>query len=240
MRKVIVALALGLATVGTAFAEVDGKAAASGGAAAALRAGANPVDVPTIRAVIGAALEGGLSPDERDLIEEIASGGSIAVSADGQTILLQPAEEKAKAIASLVLAPPNLHTLWHKASPAPEQLIELAQLGPAMHQRIYVFIGNQLDDAWKNSTLLDANAPYAPYQGALTVQWKAFETLPADAETRAFAYDLLTTGIAYGIEKAKAESREPPKDFLYAWLAQPGTKERFVAGKPPRPPPAAQ
>lgn len=109
-----------------------------------------------------------------------------------------------------------------------------------MSQRIYTFIGNQLDDAWKKSTLMNA---FEPYQAAVTVQWKALETLPADPEMRQAAYDTFTTGIAFGIEKAKSEGREPPKDFLYAWIAQPDTMQKYVDGKQaasPTPPPASE
>jgi len=135
-----------------------------------------------------------------------------------------------------LLNPPNLHQLWHTAMPGSEILFEMARWGPAMNQRVYTFIGNQLDDAWKKSTLINA---YAPYQEAVTVQWKALETLPADPEMRQAAYDVFTTGIAYGIERAKAEGREPPKEFLYVWIAQPDAMQKFVDGRqvtPPTPP----
>jgi hypothetical protein len=178
-----------------------------------------------------------VADDEKDFLAELVAGGPIAVAAAGTQISVPAMPEALRMWPQTLLNPPNLHQLWHTAAPGGEILFEMARWGPAMNQRIYTFIANQLDDAWKKSSAFNF---YAPYQEAVTVQWKALETLPADPEMRQSAYDVFTTGISYGIERAKAEGREPPKPFLYAWIAQQDTMEKFVAGRQIMPPPPAE
>jgi hypothetical protein len=178
-----------------------------------------------------------IADDEKDFLAELGAGTPIVVVAAGSQISLPAMPEALRMWPQTLLNPPNLHQLWHTAAPGGEIMFEMARWGPAMNQRIYTFIGNQLDDAWKKSTYMNA---FQPYQEAVTVQWKALETLPADPEMRQSAYDVFTTGISYGIEKAKAEGREPPKPFLYAWIAQQDTIEKFVAGRQVMPPPPTE
>ncbi len=219
----------------------DGKAVLSGKAAEFVaKAGAGGISSrAAIREMMIAILDDRqFAADERDFLAELVAGEPIAVTADGGQVNVPAMPEDLTMWPQIMLNPPNLHQLWHVGMPGSEVLFEMARWGPAMGQRVYTFIGNQLDDAWKKSTLMNA---FEPYQAAVTVQWKALETLPADPEMRQAAYDTFTSGIAYGIERAKAEAREPPKDFLYAWIAQPDTMQKYVDGKQvasPTPPPS--
>lgn len=210
----------------------DGKAAVSGKVAEVVAGeGAGGIDTRLeMRALMTAVLDDlKITDDEKDLLREMLGPNGVTVTANGKTVALAAPPQDVAWMPQSLLTPPNLHQLWHRGGPAAEQFVEMARWGPALHQRIYRYIGNQLDDAWKKSTFLSA---YGEYVGALNTQYKAFETLPADVETRSFAFDLLTTGVAYGVEKAKAENREPPKDFLYTWLIPEDAKSRFVNKQP--------
>jgi hypothetical protein len=239
-------VALALVTPSLALAQTppvtDGKATLSGKAAEFVaKAGAGGISSrPAIRELMTAILDDRqFAADERDFLAELVAGGPIAVTGAGGQVNVPAMPEDLRMWPQIMLNPPNLHQLWHVGMPGSEILFEMARWGPAMNQRVYTFVGNQLDDAWKKSTLMNA---FQPYQAGVSVQWQALETLPADAEMRQAAYDVFTTGIAYGIQKATSEGREPPKEFLYAWIAQPDTMQKFVAGRqvilpPPAPPP---
>lgn len=218
----------------------DGKATLSGKAAEFVaRSGAGGISSrAAVRELMTAVLDDRqFAADERDFLAELVAGGPIAVTAAGGQVTVPQMPEDLRVWPQTLLNPPNLHQLWHVASPGSDTLFEMARWGPAMHQRVYIFIGNQLDDAWKKSTFMNA---FQPYQAAVTVQWKALETLPADPEIRQAAYDVFTTGIAYGIERATSEGREPPKEFLYVWIAQPETMQKFVEGRQVMPPPPSE
>jgi hypothetical protein len=218
----------------------DGKAALTGKAAAHMTAQgaagvATRADIRALMTVVMDDLK--VAEDEKDFLAELAAGAPVSLKAGGKTIAIPAMAEELRQWPLLLVTPPNLHQLWHAPAPGGEMLVEMSRWAPAMNQRIYTFIGNQLDDAWKKSTFINA---FEPYQAAVTVQWKSFELLPADPEMRTFAYDLLTTGIAYGIEKAKQENREPPKEFLYTWILPPDTRQKFIDGKPAPQPVAAE
>jgi hypothetical protein len=236
MLRKLICLAIAAAAIAPSFAQTqtlpptDGKAALKGKAADHMTArGAAGVATRTdIRALMTAVMDDlKVAEDEKDFLAELAAGAPVSLKAGGKTIAIPAMAEELRQWPRMLVTPPNLHQLWHAPAPGGEMLVEMSRWAPAMHQRIYTFIGNQLDDAWKKSNLLNA---YAPYVSAIGSQWKSFETLPADPEMRKLAYDLLTTGVAYGIEKATNENREPPKEFLYAWITPEDTQQKFIDG----------
>lgn len=224
-----------------AFAQTaDGKADVSGKTRDALAKVAASGGVKTrvdMRAILGAVLEDGVEPTERDLLTELASGAAFSAKMSGRDVAMAAVPQDVKWVPQTLLTPPNLHTLWCVNGQPTETFIEMSRWSPATYQRIYTFIGNQMDDAWKQSTLTNA---YSPYVQALACEWNALKTLPADPETRTAAYDVLTTGVAYAIDKAKREGREAPQAFLYQWTLDPGTKQSFINGAQWVPTPAPQ
>lgn len=224
-----------------AFAQTaDGKAEVSGKTGDALAKVAAAGGVKTradMRAILGAVIEGGAEPAEQDLLAELASGAAFSAKASGRDITVPAVSPDLKWVPQTLLTPPNLHTLWCVTGQPTEAFIEMSRWTPATYQRIYTFIGNQMDDAWKQSNLTNA---YSPYVQALACEWNALKTLPADPEMRTAAYDVLTTGVAYAIDKARREGREAPQAFLYQWTLDPGTKQSFINGAQWVPTPAPQ
>ena len=201
-----------------AWAQVDGKAVAAGAAGAKIEAavGAGGLSRSGMRELVQAMVADGVDAPERDLLTEVASGEALTLTLDGGRSIAfpKPADDVAM-IARLVTATPNLNTLWCQPKPAGDQFYELARLSPAAQQRLYTYIGNVLDNAWKASSLL---SQFAEYKRELNCGWLMIQSLPEDKEARGLAYDLLIAGVATGIEKAKGEGREPPHEFLYAWM----------------------
>jgi len=236
---IVAALAL-LAAPALAQDGSDGAAIAAGatGAAFEQQIQAGVLTRGGIREVIRQMLPEGVNAAERDLLLEIADGKPFTLTieayrgAGARTISVPASADDVAMVAKLVATPPNLHQLWCQPGLPTEQFVELSRISPATFQRMYTFVGNQLDDAWGKSTLINA---FSPYVSSLGCQWKAMETLPADVEMRTAAYDLLTTGIAFGIEKAKGEGKTPPQDFLFAWVANEDTKAGFINGQPKAP-----
>ena len=227
MRIWLAALALFAAP---AWAQVDGKAVAAGVAGARIEAavGAGGLSRSGMRELVQAMVADGVDAAERDLLTEIASGEALTLTLDGgrSVAFPKPADDVAM-IARLVTATPNLNTLWCQPNPAGDQFFELARLSPAAQQRLYTYIGNVLDDGWKVSSL---HSQFVEYTRQLNCGWLMIQTLPEDKEARGFAYDLLIAGVATGIDKAKAEGREPPQEFLYAWMLGDDRRQGIVDG----------
>lgn len=188
-----------------------------------------------IREIVAGILADGINATERDLLVELADGKAFTLTiqsiggGSNRAVTVPALSDDVVMVAKLMVAPPNLHQLWCVGGPPAEHFVELSRITPATFQRMYTFVGNQLNDAWGESSLTNA---FSPYVGSLGCQWKAMETLPADVEMRTAAYTLLTTGIAYGIDKAKAAGKPPPQDFLYAWVATEDMKASFINGQP--------
>ncbi len=237
MRVWIGAAVALLATPAMAQDLPDGAAVATGpiGATLEQKLEAGALTRSGIRELIAQMMADGINAAERDLLREIAEGKAFTLTleapaaAGNRTIAVPAAADDVVMVARMVGAPPNMHQLWCVGGVPTEQFVELSRISPATFQRVYTFIGSQLDDAWTRSSRFNA---FSPYVNALGCEWKAMETLPADPDTRGAAYDLLTTGIAFGIEKAKSEGKTPPEDFLFAWVAHEETKANFINGKP--------
>lgn len=215
MRVWVAALAL---LAAPAWAQVDGKAAAAGAAGAKIEqaVGAGGLTRSGMRELVQTMVADGVDAAERDLLTEIASGEALTLTLDGGKSIAfpKPADDVAM-IARLVTATPNLNTLWCQPLPAGDQFFELARLSPAAQQRLYTYIGNVLDDAWKVSSL---RSQFVEYTRQLNCGWEMIQSMPEDKEARGLAYDLLIAGVATGIDKAKTDGREPPQEFLYAWM----------------------
>ncbi len=238
MRAAMIAIAVAMSAAPAWAQEApDGAAFATGALGATveqkIRVGGLTRD--GVREVIAQILADGVNATERDLLVEMADGKAFTLTiqslgADSNRAITVPElSDDAVMIAKLIATPPNLHQLWCVGGLPTEQFVELSRISPSTYQRMYTFVGNQLDDAWKQSSLINA---FSPYASSLGCEWKAMETLPADVAMRTAAHDLLTAGIAFGIEKAKGEGKPPPQDFLFAWATNEDARARFVNGQP--------
>ncbi|HOZ27743.1 MAG TPA: hypothetical protein PK080_10310 [Hyphomonadaceae bacterium] len=210
--------------------EVDGRAVAVGAAGARIEAavGAGGLSRGEMRELIQAMVADGVDAAERDLLTEIASGEALTLTLDGgRSIAFPKPADDVVMLAGLVTATPNLNTLWCRPMPHSDLFFELARLSPAAQQRLYTYIGNVLDDAWKISTL---RSQFVEYTRQLNCGWEMIQTLPEDKEARGLAYDLLIAGVATGIDKAKAEGREPPLESLYAWMLGDDRRQGLAEG----------
>jgi hypothetical protein len=165
--------------------------------------GAGGLSRGEMRELIQAMVADGVDAAERDLLTEIASGEALTLTLDGgRSIAFPKPADDVVMLAGLVTATPNLNTLWCRPMPHSDLFFELARLSPAAQHRLYSYIGNVLDDAWKISTL---RSQFVEYTRQLNCGWEMIQTLPEDKEARGLAYDLLIAGVATGIDKAKAE-----------------------------------
>jgi len=167
-------------------------------------------------AMVALMADGKISPPEKDFLTEVATQQPFTMSIDGlpREWSIPAAGLDAVALAGLLLAPPNMHTLWHADPAKTEQLIEISRWGQAAHARVTAFFGNQLYDAWGQSNILNA---FSPFVDVLGLQWNAVKALSNPASVRA-GKELLIAGCAFTKQKVASEGKVPPQDFLCAWM----------------------
>ena len=216
------AFCVAIAAVSTAVAqppETDGRAILANPAGDYFTAEGTrlPAGKEHVRAAIGTLMENGkIDPRELDFLKEIAAQAPFTLSIDGVPggLNVPPATNEAVALAKLLINPPNMHTLWNGDTEKTEQLVELSRWGPTAQQRVANFFGSKLYDAWTQSNVLNA---FAPFVDTLGRQWNAVKGLSDPAAVRA-GKQLLIDGCEIAKQKAAGEGKVPPENFLCAWM----------------------
>jgi hypothetical protein len=209
MRMVVLTAAAMLAAPAFGQAALDGKATLSGKAAEALGSGISTKE--QVRGVIIAAIGDGLSPEESDFFKEVAAGGAVDTFAAGKTVRVGPLTGDALAIAKLLIAPPNLNTLWKSHGEPILQMVEMSRWGDFGRNRVTGFMANQLYAAWARSEVRTAYRDWVSEYAGVT---NAMDTI-ADPAVKTEAKLLLKAAVEQVFAKCKADGREPPPLFLY-------------------------
>jgi len=200
-------------------AALDGKAQLTGSAGAYFASGdiTQPIEKSQMRdAIVALMADGKINASERDLLDEIAAQSPFTLTISGPPgqVNIPPASDGAVALARLMMNPPNMHSLWHADAERTEQLVEISRWGPAAQSRVTAFFGNQLYDAWGQSNLINA---FSPFVDALGREWNAVKALSDPASVREGKL-LLIAGCEFTKQKVAAEGKDPPGDFLCAWM----------------------
>lgn len=188
---------------------LDGKATLSGQAGEMVTAG--PATKEQVRGLIVAALTDKISAEELDFFRELASGGAVDTAAGGKMVRVGPLGADALTVAKLIVAPPNLNTLYKSHGEPMLQMLEMSRWGDAAKNRVSGFMANKLYAAWMTSSVNNAYRDWVPeYLGIVN----AMDTI-ADPAMKTEAKLLLKSAIEQVFAKCKADGREPPPLFLY-------------------------
>lgn len=209
MRMVALAAAMFVAAPAFGQAALDGKATLSGKAAEALGSGISTKE--QVRGVIIAAVGDGMSPEESDFFKEVAAGGAVDTLAAGKTVRVGPLAGEALAIANLLVAPPNLKTLWKSPGEPILQMVEMSRWGDFGRNRVTGFMANQLYAAWARSSVMTA---YRDWVSEYVGVSNAIDSI-TDPAVETEARLLLKSAVEQVFAKCNADQRVTPPLFLY-------------------------
>jgi len=125
--------------------------------------------------------DGGLSLNERDLMQELLSAESTrtAISTpSGDAFDVPPISRQARAFLSLV-RPPSLANLWLRGPAQMKQLVDITQLDPSSRSVITDYILRRLAVVWMESTLSDG---YEPIRRDLSAAIRMLQQTDANTE----------------------------------------------------------
>ena len=187
MRIGMIALAL-LATVSTMAQQapvLDGKANLTGPVADSLAYSAPVPTKESVRSLIISYINRPAStpqtPEEKDFFAELASGAAVEVTLPGKTVNLPPLSPEPLKLVKLLLAPPNLNTLWKQPGEPTLLLIEFSRWGDRGRNRVTGYMANMLYGAWSRSTVKTAYSAfvseYAGISNAITEQIALFDEI---------------------------------------------------------------
>lgn len=209
MRAFTLAAFVLLAAPALAQPVLDGKATLSGATAEAVAKGVATRE--QMRAVIVAAISDKLQAEETDFFNELAAGSPVDVAVDGKTSRVGPVAGEALGVVKLIVAPPNLNTLWKSQGEPMRQMLEMSRWGDAGRNRITGFMGNKLYLAWTKSSVMNAYTAWVSEFAGVNNAIMAI----ADPAEKTEARMLLKAAIEQVLASCKTDGREPPQAFLY-------------------------
>lgn len=230
MRMFFVAAAVSLAAPAWAQPVLDGKASVDEHVGSFVESYLENLKYPeggasSFRSIISYVLTRPVTPEERDLFVEVASGKPVVVTAPGKTFNVPAATGQPLKTARLFAAPPNLNDLWQTKGEPILNLVEMARWGRFGKDRVVTFMTNKLFGAWVQSNRANA---YLPWNGEFELVHQAMSAIE-DTKVRDEAKLLLKAAMEQVFVRAKAVALAPPKDFQYAFafrdVGQPAAPE---------------
>jgi hypothetical protein len=125
--------------------------------------------------------DGGLSLNERDLMQELLSAESTRTAIatpSGDAFDVPPISRQARAFLSLV-RPPSLANLWLRGPAQMKQLVDITQLDPSSRSVITDYILRRLAVVWMESTVSDG---YEPIRRDLSAAIRMLQQTDANTE----------------------------------------------------------
>ncbi|RYG36383.1 MAG: hypothetical protein EON93_05145 [Burkholderiales bacterium] len=220
MRVFVIAAAVLLAAPAWAQPVVDGKASVDEHVGSTVESYLENMKYPeggvsSFRSIISYVVSrGGMTPEERDLFVELASGSPVEVTAPGKTFRVPALTGRPLAIAKLFTAPPNLNTLWKQQYEPALTLVEMSRWGAPAKNRITDFMANKLYAAWIPSRVSNS---YSEWVSEFAGANNALISIDDGRERKEMTL-LLKAAMEKLFAKAKADGREPPAPFLYHFM----------------------